>query len=154
MQVLRMTGVGTDYIYRWPDDSETFAYFVDYLARDGGGKHEIRIAIGIRKAYGQPRTRVIVFIDNHPEVEFFGTDDFDVSGEVMAELKIPGNKGERMCRYPGEAVPERYSMFNVQGLPLRASGPYLHNAWGVVASICDHRAMIALAALRRLERNR
>lgn len=72
----------------------------------------------------------------------------------LGEIKVPGNTGERICRYPEESVPERYSGLPVAGLPTRVNGAGVHNAWAVVANVSDHRTMFALAALRRLERNR
>ena len=100
------------------------------------------------------RIRVIIWIDEHPHAEFFGTDDYESSGEVLSEIKVPGDKGERICRYPDESVPERYSLFNVVGLPLRGQDPGVHRAWAVVANIAVHKTLVALAGLRRLERNR
>ena len=74
--------------------------------------------------------------------------------DVVSEIKVPGNAGERICRYPDEPIPERYSGLPVVGLPVRVSGPAVRNAWAVVANIADHRVLFALAALKRLERNR
>jgi len=127
---------------------------IDYVARSCSRDHRFRVAIGWRDVYGENRARVVVFVDGHAEVEFFGADDFAISGEVLAEIKVPGDVGERICRYPEEAVPERYVMFNTVGLPVRASGKWLRGAWGVVVNIADHRTMIALAALRKRERER
>jgi len=45
-------------------------------------------------------------------------------------------------------------MFNIEGLPLRVQNSGVHRAWAVVANIADHKTLIALAALRRLERRR
>jgi hypothetical protein len=108
----------------------------------------------MRPTYGRDRRRIVVWIDNHPHVEFLGADDFGQTGEVLAEIKIPGDKGERMCRYPDEAVPERYAGLSVVGLPTRVSGPGVHQAWAVITNIANHSALVALAALRRLERER
>ena len=154
MQVLSIREVGTGFVYDWPTDQETYQHFIDYLVRADDKDHLARIAFGTRKTYEQDRARVVVFIDGQPQVEFFGADDYGISGEVLAEIKVPGEKGERMCKYPDEPVPGRYVMFNTVGLPTRVSGKWLHKAWGVVANISDHKTMIALAALRKRERER
>jgi hypothetical protein len=114
----------------------------------------LRIGFGTRTTYGRARKRVVVWIDGQPHAEFVGADDFDRSGEVLAELKVPGDHGERLCRYPDEAVPERYAAFPIAGLPTRIGGPGVHNAWAIVANVGDHRILCAVAALRRLERIR
>jgi hypothetical protein len=98
--------------------------------------------------------RVVVWIDDHPHAEFVGADDFDHSGDVLSEIKVPGDPGERICRYREEPVPERYAGLPVIGLPTRITGTGVHGAWAVMANVSDHRTLIALAALRRLERNR
>jgi hypothetical protein len=73
---------------------------------------------------------------------------------VLSEIKIPGDRGERILRYPEQPIPERYTPFNVVGLPLRVQGPGVRQAWAVVANIADHKTLIDLAALRKLERKR
>jgi hypothetical protein len=39
-------------------------------------------------------------------------------------------------------------------LPNRIQAPKVHNAWAVVANIADHKTLIALAVLKKLERER
>jgi len=73
---------------------------------------------------------------------------------VLSEIKVRGEVGEPICRYPEEAVPDRYIMFHVTGLPLRVNAKGVHGAWAVVANISDHESMIALAALKMSERVR
>jgi hypothetical protein len=62
-------------------------------------------------------------MDEHPHAGFLRADDFQDSGKALSEIKILGNKGERILPYPEEPVPERYAMFNVVGLSLRVQGP-------------------------------
>lgn len=155
MQLLDIEAVGSNHIYRWPSgDQEPYPHYIDYRALGPDGEHQVRIGFGIRATYGRERKRVVIWIDSHPQAEFLGADDFERSGDVLCEIKVPGNSGERICRYPEEPLPERYAGLPVVGLPTRVSGPYVHNAWAVVANISDHRVLFALAALRRLERNR
>lgn len=155
MHLLDVTSTGTDYLHRWPSGTEEpYPFWIDYRANASDGVHRVRVGFGMRPTYGQDRKRVVVWIDGQAQCEFLVADDFDRSGDVLAELKVPGDRGERICRYPDEAVPERYSALPVLGLPTRVSGPGVHEAWAVVANVADHRTMIALAALRRLERNR
>jgi hypothetical protein len=154
MRIVRLNGAGSGYTYRWPSGTEDYDYFVDYVAAAEDGEHTIKIGFCKRHAYGKDRQRVVVWIDDYPSAEFVEADDFARSGEVVSEIKISDGNSKRMCRYPNEPVPERYGMFNVAGLPLRVQGEKVHNAWAVVASIADHKTLVALAALRRLERRR
>ena len=154
MRVIRIESVGRDYEYQWPDGSETYDYYVDYSGVAEDGQHKVRVGFGERPAFGGNRARVVVWIDGYPHAQFVGADDFEVSGEVLSEVKVPGDKGERMCRYPEESIPERYVMFDTEGLPARIQGPRVPCVWAVVSNIADHRTMIALAALRRLEKER
>lgn len=154
MNIVEIEDLGKGFAYQWPELLETYDYFIDYAAIAEDGKHTVRIAFGKRYAYGSDRVRVVVFIDGYPHAEFLGADDVEKSGDIVSEIRIPGDVGERICRYPDEAVPERYAMFDVEGLTLRVRGRGVHNSWAVVANIADHRGIIALAALRRLERAR
>lgn len=151
MNVVEYAGAGTKWKYDWPEGSETFDW-IEFQARTQEGVIPVRIGYCKRRVYGRERARVVVFIDGHPHAEFLGADDFDKSGDVLSEIRVPGDQGLRMCRYPDDAVPERYSGFNVCGLPTRVSGPGLRNAWAVVANVSDVRTMINLAGMRRFER--
>jgi len=154
MRIIKMKDAGRNFTYQWPEGTEAYDHFVEYEATAEDGKHNVKIGFGKRYTYGRERIRVVIWIDDHPHAEFLGVDDFENSGEVLSEIKVPGDVGERICRYPDEPIPERYAMFNVEGLPIRVQGPGVHNAWAVVTNIADHRTLTALAALRRLERRR
>lgn len=153
MQIISVIETGSNFEYRWPDTSvETYPNWIKYLARAEDGSHEVTITFGTREVYGKERLRVLVLIDGYPQAEFFGVDDIDYSGEVLSEIKLKGEVGEPMCRYPDDPVPARYGMFNVAGLPTCVDAKGVHNAWAVVDNISDHQSMISLAALRRTER--
>jgi len=154
MKIVKIIDTGKEFTHKWPDSEETFDYFIEYEAKAEDGDHRVKIGFGKRETYGiEDRTRVIILIDGKVYTEFLSADDFEVSGEILSEVKVPGNVGERICRYPEEAVPERYNMFNVEGLPLRVKGKGVHNTWAVVANIGDHKTLVALAGLRRLEKS-
>lgn len=155
MQILKISGVGEDYDYRWPSgNTEHYDYWIEYEALTVDGGHSMRIGAGHRETYGRDRVRVVIWVDGKPQAEFLGADDYTKSGDVLSELKVPGEHAQRICRYPEEPVPERYAGLPIVGLPTRVSGPSVHGAWAVVTNISDHRTMCALAALRRLERER
>jgi hypothetical protein len=152
MRIIGIKNVGKNFKFRWPKEQEIFDYFIDYEAIDHDGKHNIRVGFCKRQTYGKNRMKVVVWIDDYPYAEFLGADDFENSGEVLSEIKISDRREERILRYPDEPIPERYAQFNVVGLPLRVQGSGVHKAWAVVTSIADHKTLIDLAALRRLEK--
>lgn len=155
MRILDVMAVGSDYDYRWPSgDIESYSHWIEYRAVGADGEHVIRIGFGVRAVYGSDRKRVVVWIDGRPQAEFLGADDFECTGDVLSEIKVPGNTGERMCRYPEERVPERYAGLPTVGLPTRISGSGVHNAWAVISNVSAHEVLSSLAALRRLERDR
>ena len=102
--------------------------------------------------YKKDRTRVVIWIDEYPEAEFVGADDFDLSGDLLSEIKVRG--GQEICKYGNDPVPARYAPFHVVDLKNRIRGKGVMNAWAVVANVADHKMMVALAALRRLEKKR
>jgi hypothetical protein len=155
MQVVAIKDAGRKFEYkRLSGDTEIYDYFVEYSVIAEDGQHSVKIGFGKRPVYGTDRVRVVVWIDGYPHAQFLGTDDFERTREALYEIKIAASDGERICRYPDDVVPERYSMFRVEGLPIRIRDPRVHNAWAVVSNITDHKTLIALAMLRRLERRR
>ena len=152
MQLLDVTGAGIDYRYQWPGGNYESFIWIDYQALDSSGEHNVRIGFCDRETYGKLRRRVVLWIDGHPHAEFVGADDFERSGDVLSEIRVSGNNGQKMCRYPDEQVPERYAGLPIAGLPNRITGRWVHGAWAVVANIADHNTMFVHAALRRAER--
>lgn len=55
------------------------------------------------------------------------------------------------CRYPEESFPERYIMFNVQGLPNRIQVKGVHSAWAAAANIGNHKTLTAPAGLMMIK---
>jgi len=152
MRITNLKDVGTDYAYQWPVGIETFEHYIDYEAPDTGrGKpHTIRIGFcKNRPTYGTNRIRIVVWIDGYPYAEFLGADDFEKSGEVLSVVKV----GSKDCSYIDDVIPERYVPFRVVGLKTRVSGKGTRNAWAIVANVTDHKTMVALAGLRRLEKD-
>src|SRR5262245_20872125 len=128
MQILDVAAAGSAYQYKWPSgEYETYPNWIEYRVIASDGEHRARIGFGMRKTYGRDRKRVVVWIDGHPQAEFLEADDFGNSGDLLSEIRVPGESGERMCRYPEEAVPDRYSGLPIVGIPTRVSGPGIHN---------------------------
>jgi len=132
---------------------ETYDAAIFYKGVSNDGEHEITIAYCVRNTYGKDRRRVVVWIDNYPYAEFLAADDFDVTGEVLSEIRFcdEEDKSKRMCRYADDAVPQRYSMFRVDSLKRRVEGAGVHDAWSVVSNIADHVTMSSLASMRKYE---
>ena len=154
MQIIGIKDAGKNFVYKWPAEEIVYPFYVDYIGKDERGEHIIRVGFCKLFTYEKERWRAVIWIDNEPQAEFVAADDFDVSGELLSEIKLPGEKGERICKYPDEPVPARYTMFKIEGLPNRIQAPKVHNAWAVVANIADHKTLIALAVLKKLERER
>lgn len=153
MQIVQVIQAGSDYHYKWPGgDIETYSAWIEYEARADDGNHTIRIGFGTRTVYGQARPRVVVWIDGYPQAEFLGADDYTASGDLLSEIRVRGKVGETMCRYPTDAIPDRYAGFTTVGLPTRVDAKGVRNAWAVVTNLADHKTMIVLATLRRIER--
>ena len=150
MQIVEIVRVGGAFSFQWPGGPEQFNRSIQYRAVDDEGTHIVKIGFGVRNAYQKDRYRVVVWIDRYPEAEFVGADDFDLSGDLLSEIKIRG--GQEICRYGSDPVPARYAPFHVVGLKNRIQVKGVRNAWAVVANVADHRTMVALAALRRLEK--
>lgn len=154
MQILDISGVKNDYSFKWPDEnSEDFDTAITYKAISEIQRLEITIGYGHRLTYGTNRRRVTVWIDNYPYAEFMGADDFEITGEVLSEIRIwdDENKNKKMCRYAVDIIPERYSMFRTESLKHRVTGDGVHDAWAVIANVNDHISMSALAAMRKYE---
>jgi hypothetical protein len=152
--MLDILNVGSNYNFKWPGgDIEKFDFTIIYKALSDAGNHKITIGYGYRNTYGKDRRRVVVWIDDYPRAEFLAADDFDITGEILSEIRFYDDEGEskRMCRYASDAIPQRYSMFRVDSLKRRVSGDGVHDAWAIVANISDHITMSALAGMRKYE---
>lgn len=103
MQLLDLASTGTNYQHRWPGGFvEPYPSWVEYRARSADGEHNVRVAFGDRDTYGRRRRRVLVLIDGHPHAEFLGADDYERSGDILSEIKVPGAPaGAAGCAEPG-----------------------------------------------------
>jgi hypothetical protein len=115
LRILDILAVEVDHVYRWPSgDEELYRDWIEY------------------QAAGSDRKRAVVWIDGHPHAEFLGADDFERSGEVLSESKLPGPHRRANLPLPEEPIRAAF------GLAARTSGPRVHNAWAVVANVADH----------------
>jgi hypothetical protein len=155
MRPLDILDAGRDYVVKAPNGLEEYYHqWIEYRALAEDGEHRVRIGFKKSVTYGRERRNVVLWIDGRLTAGFIGADDFDVSGDVLSEIILSREEGERMCCYPVDPVPERYTGLPVVGFPTRVNGAGVRNTWAVVANVADHRLMIALPALRRLERSR
>lgn len=155
MKIKDIVGVATQYSFTWPGgDIEDYDHVVVYDAISNSGSHKVSVGYTYRNTYGRDRRRIVVWIDNYPFAEFLGADDFDVSGEVLSEIRFydAEKDSKRMCRYASDVIPERYSMFRIDSLKRRVIEKGVNDAWVVVANISDHSTMTSLAAMRKYER--
>lgn len=153
MKIISFLGVKENFEYQWFDNVEKYTV-VQYIAIDNEGRHEVQIGHTERETYGLNRKRIVIFIDNYPYAEFVAADDFDRTGDLLSEIRILQKDGNfDMVEYAEEGIPSFYSNFTVEGLPNRIKTKGVRNAWSVVANISDHKTMIALAFLRKHERD-
>ena len=155
MQLLNIIDSSMNFSFTWPGgDVEQYDIAITYKSISNDGKHKIRLGFGYRGVYGKNRRRVVIWIDDHPYVEFFGADDFEITGEVLSEIRYYDEDADsvRMCRYAKDTVPQRYSLFRLDSLKRRVNGAGVHDAWCVVSNISDHLTMSLLASLRKYER--
>ena len=154
MQLLDITKPASNHSFQWPGgDTEKYDAAIFYKSVSNDGEHEITIGYSVRNTYGKDRRRVVVWIDNYQYAEFLAADDFNVTGEVLSEIRFYDEEDEskRMCRYTGDAVPQRDSMFRVDSLKRRVEGTGVRDAWSVVSNIADHVTMSSLASMRKYE---
>lgn len=145
--LVRLVDVKDDYEHRWPDgDVERFkAVFYDVVFE--GQRRKVVIGFTERKAFGRRRRRVIVFIDEHPTVEFAGADDYDQLGHLVALIKRPDGKFMKIdevnlyIEYAGMTVSE-HSRFIDKSLGGR------EGAAALVVTEDDHKAMIKHALIQ------
>jgi len=152
LQIKKVIDMRKDFHYTWPTGVVENYYLIEYQAIAEDGEHKVKILFGEREVYEKTRARVMILIDDNLYAEFVGADDFEKTGEVLSEIRIRHNNGKKMCRYPDDPIPERYTMFRVEGLSNRIKVKGVHNAWAVVANVSDHKSLITLASLRRLEK--
>jgi len=151
LQIKKVIDLRKDFHYTWPTGVVENYDLIEYQAIAEDGEHNVKILFGEREVYEKTRARVMVLIDDNLYAEFVGADDFEKTGEVLSQIWI-GNNGKKMCRYPDDPIPERYTMFRVEGLFNRIKVKGVKNGWAVVANVSDHKSLITLASLRRLEK--
>ena len=153
MQIINLRNTLHNFDYEWPKDIESFDNGVEYDAISATGSCVVKIGYCWRQAYGRNRRRVLVWIDDYPYAEFIAADDFNISGEVLSEIRFydKESQSKKMCRYGQDSVPQRYAVFRCDSMKRRISGERVHDAWAVVANISDNYTMAALAAMRKYE---
>jgi hypothetical protein len=142
-----------EYEYRWPSGNEEhYDQCFVYQVESSGEVLSVRIGFGMRDTYGRKRRRVVVWINGYPQAEFLGADDYSDTRDTLCEIKIQTADGYRLCKYPSQRVPERYSDLLIVGLPTRVKAKGTHKAWAVLANESDHVAYIRTGLLRMEDR--
>ncbi len=80
------------YQYQWPDGTVETYDAVFYDVSFGDRRHSVIIGFTNREAFGRERRRVVIFVDDHPEAEFAGADDYDQTGHLVAMIRRPDGK--------------------------------------------------------------
>lgn len=133
------------FTYSWPEGNETFQSAADVILAVDGRRHELRVAVCDRQAYGQQRRRIVVFAGSQPLAEGVGVDDYPRSRSLAGLLK---DADGRMIR-PGGPVPEVYGGFPIVNFSSEVTGPYTRAGLAVLLREDDYVSWSVFALARR-----
>lgn len=131
------------YSYKWPGGSTETYDAIFYEIRFNNSVCEIVVGFTDRVAFGKQRKRVVVFINEYPMVEFAGTDDYDKTGNLVAQIKDANGK------YVGlNNVPPEYSDFVIVEHSSQIKGGYRGRA-AILVSNHDIKRIIEHALIQQ-----
>jgi hypothetical protein len=145
-----------DEVYSWPGLLEEYTSFDVYEGRAASGAVS-NWAIGKCSRYrvlGKDRLYYIVFRlgpgvgSKQPICEFLETDDWGVTGDMIAVIRGSGGpRGQRMFN-PGADLPALYEGMRIETYRDRIPRPRSYHKLGVVAHKDDHASMLRHAAIQ------
>jgi len=133
--------------FRWPKEGGSF---IEHYGKGYNGTkivdgQQIALKVGFsdRKAAGQMRKRVTIWLGNRPLVEFAGSNDYDKDGVLASVIRLKNNKQMTYQRIPAE-----YEDFKVQRYNSIVKGPRASTAFAVVVHKDDLTSMLEHALIR------
>ena len=133
--------------FRWPKEggSTVEHYEKGYNATKLVDGQQISLKVGFadRKAAGQMRKRVTVWLGKRPLVEFAGSNDYDKDGILASIIRLKNNKQMTYQRIPPE-----YEGFKVQRYNSVVNGRRASTGFAIVVHKDDLTAMLEHALIR------
>lgn len=133
--------------FRWPKEGGSLIEHYDksYIGTKIIDGQQVALKVGFtdRKAAGQVRKRVTVWLGNRPLVEFAGGNDYDNDGLLASVIRLKNNKQLTYQRIPAE-----YQKFKVQRYNSVVVGPRASTAFAIVVHKDDLTSMLEHALIR------
>jgi excisionase family DNA binding protein len=136
--------------YQWPGGGEHYQNGYETTREFNGRTYTFRIGFTDRRAAGQMRRRVVVWIDNWPLVEFAGSNNYESDGLLASVIKVEGGKQLR----PSGRMPAEYKDFRIARYDSVVQGPYASRNLAVIVSKGDLESMLCHAIIRARLKNR
>jgi len=130
--------------YRWPASTEQYVYGYETQMQINGHEYTFKIGFTEREAAGQLRTRVVVWRDNWPLVEFAGGNNFANDGLLASIIKLKNGKQLRSS----DKVPNEYSSFQIARYNSIVQGPHASRNMAIVVKKDDFDSMLRHAIIR------
>ena len=130
--------------YQWPKGKEHFDSGYETTREINGRTHTFKIGFTVRRAVGQIRRRVVVWIDNWPLVEFAAGNNYESDGLLASIIKTQSGKQLR----PSGKMPEEYKDFHTARYDSIVQGPYASRNMAIIVSKDDLESMIRHAIIR------
>ena len=133
--------------FRWPKEGGSMVehYEKSFIGTRMIDGQQIALKVGFtdRKAAGQVRRRVTVWLGNRPLVEFAGSNNYDNDGLLASVIRLKNNK-----QLTYQKIPAEYQNFNVQRYNSVVNGPRASTAFAIVVHKDDLKLMLEHALIR------
>jgi excisionase family DNA binding protein len=133
--------------FKWPKEggSTVEHYEKGYNATKIVDGQQITLKAGFsdRRAAGQMRKRVTVWLGNRPLVEFAGSNNYDEDGILASIIRLKNNKQLTYQRIPAE-----YEGFKTQRYNSVVNGPRASTGFAIVVHKDDLTSMLEHALIR------
>lgn len=133
--------------FKWPKEGGSMIehYEKGYNATKIVDGQQITLKIGFsnRKAAGQMRKRVTVWLGNRPLVEFAGSNNFDTDGMLASIIRLKNNK-----QLTYQRIPPEYERFQIQRYNSIVNGRRASTGFAIVVNKNDLTSMLEHALIR------
>lgn len=133
--------------FRWPKEGgSTIQHYekgYNGTRMVDGQQVVLKVGFSDRKAAGQMRKRVTIWLGSRPLVEFAGSNDYDKDGILASIIRLKNNKQMTYQRIPAE-----YEGFKVQRYNSVVNGPRASTGFAIVVRKDDLTSMLEHALIR------